>query len=144
MKPTQGGESKNFIALRRGQGALCAHLYPRRLLDEHNVRSFCPPLRKQGEIGRDGLLDIMTPEGKSLGLGLTYVAPLPPLGEPSTSRMTWSVVLGLPSSSRSETSTMKAGVVGAAGAAGSKWTLAEEPAPSVCWAHWSCCTKDEP
>ena len=53
MKPTQGGESKNFIALRRGQGALCAHLYPRRLLDEHNVWSVYPPLSKEGEIRGD-------------------------------------------------------------------------------------------
>ena len=63
MKPTQGGESKNFIALRRGQGALCAHLYPRRLLDEHNVWSIYPPLSKEGEIRGDRLLDVVTPEG---------------------------------------------------------------------------------
>ena len=73
MKPTQGGESKNFIALRRGQGALRAHLYPRRLLDEHNVWSIYPPLCKEGEIGGDRLLDVVAPEGKSLGWGITYV-----------------------------------------------------------------------
>ena len=77
MKPTQSGKSKNFIALRRGQGALCAHLYPRRLLDEHNVWSIYPPLSKEGKIRGDGLLDVMTPEGKSLGWGVTYVPPPP-------------------------------------------------------------------
>ena len=84
MKPTQGGESKNFVALQRGQGALCAHLYPRRLLDEHNVWSIYPPLCEEGEIRGDRLLDVMTPEGKSLGWGITYPpCPLvPPEGSP--------------------------------------------------------------
>ena len=72
MKPTQGGESKNFIALRRGQGALSAHLYPRRLLDEHDVWSIYPPLCKEGEIRGDRLLDVVTPEGKSLGWEVIY------------------------------------------------------------------------
>ena len=83
MKPTQGGESKNFIALRRGQGALRAHLYPRRLLDEHNVWSIYPPLSKEGEIRGDRLLDVVTPEGKSLGWGITYSpGPLAFAGDP--------------------------------------------------------------
>ena len=63
MEPTQGGEAKNFIPVRGGQGALCAHLNPRRLLDEHNVWSICTPLREESQIGWDGLLDVVAPEG---------------------------------------------------------------------------------
>ena len=102
MKPTQGGKSKNFIALRQGQGALCAHLYPRRLLDEHNVWSIYPPLSKEGEIRGDRLLDVVTPEGKSLGWGITYTpSPLvPPEGPPGRTLRRGSVM---------STSSMKVG-----------------------------------
>ena len=141
MKPTQGGESKNFVALRRGQGALRAHLYPRRLLDEHNVWSIYPPLSKEGEIRGDRLLDVMTPEGKSLGWGITYT-PFPMV----------SAACAPPgrtcrSGSAMSTSSMKAGwCAGCEPGDGSKWTEAwpEPPAPGVCWA---CCpwnTKVDP
>ena len=59
MEPTQSGEAKNFIPIRGGQGALCAHLNPRRLLDEHDVWSICTPLGEESQIGWDRLLDVV-------------------------------------------------------------------------------------
>ena len=124
MKPTQSGESKIFFPLWRGQGALRAHLYPRRLLDEHNVWSIYPPLCKEGEIRGDRLLDVMTPEGKSLGWGATYPPrPLVPSEDPPGRTFR--------SGSAISTSSMKADWWAPCGpGAGSKWT---EAWPELCY-----------